>query len=355
MRPQLRQQDRGERTPLRILSNVEGLERLAPHRPIGGKAGVWAALRLFALSFRHDVILLDGNPPYLGLLCLLRWLWPFTACRLVVVDILFVRPEGWKQRLKSWVWKLLLKRVDHFIHYFKDLEGYRRHYDIGPERSSYVPFKVNFWDQLSLVDHFSSEGEYVFTGGRSLRDPDTFLRAMRLVPYPGVLLYHDRSLLEENGTPPPPRDLPGNVRAVEDDGSGESWLRHLRRARVVVITTLPSSIRAIGISTYLVAMALRKCVIITDGPATRHILGDEALLVPPGDPVALAGAIRRAWEDDALRQRTAQAGRRYAERLGGADRLLADILEVCTQVAGKGQNRVWESGSLGVQDRKVLV
>ena len=40
-------------------------------------------------------------------------------------------------------------------------------------------------------------------------------------------------------------------------------------ARVVVIATVPTTIRSAGISTYLVAMALKKCVIITDGPATR--------------------------------------------------------------------------------------
>ncbi|MCI0628017.1 MAG: glycosyltransferase family 1 protein, partial [Acidobacteria bacterium] len=82
-------------------------------------------------------------------------------------------------------------------------------------------------------------------------------------------------------------------------------------------------------SVYLLAMGLRKCVIITEGPATRGLLTDEAIIVPQSDPAALADAIRRAWDDDDLRERTANAGRRYAERLQGEARLLADIVNTC--------------------------
>ena len=86
---------------------------------------------------------------------------------------------------------------------------------------------------------------------------DTFLAAMAQVPYPGVLLYHDAALVRANGTPLDLGRLPPNVRAIEDDGSTGSWLDHMRRARLVVMTTLPDSIRAIGISSYLSTMALR--------------------------------------------------------------------------------------------------
>jgi glycosyltransferase involved in cell wall biosynthesis len=324
--------------PLRVLSNVRDLDRLPPgpevaHRYLGDGAGVLSAFRVFALSFRHDVLLLDGNPPYLWLLCLLRWLWPFGGCRLVSLDIMFVEPRGRKQRLGARLKKFLLRRVDHFIHYFMDLAAYGRYFGITPARSSYVPFKVNGWELIPPAEELSADGEYVFTGGRSLRDLDTFARAMARVPYPGVLLYHDRALMQDNGTPLSLEGLATNVRAVEDDGSLASWLGQMRGARVVVFTTLPNSIRAIGVSSYLAAMALKKCVVITDGPATRGILTDEAVLVPAADPEALAEAIRRVWEDGALRERTAAVGRRYAESLGGSERLLADVLAVCAAAA----------------------
>lgn len=324
---------------LRILSNLPTLDAYPvdglklQHTLIGENAGSWAAFRIFGQSGRNDIILLDGNEPYLWLLCLLRWLWPFSRCELVSVDIMFVKPVTLKQRLASWVMRVLLKRVDHFIHYFKDLEGYERYFGIGPERSTFVPFKINSWDAVPPLEELSSDGDVIFTGGRSLRDIDTFVAALRRVPYPGVLLYHDLHRMAENGTPLSLESLPGNVRAVEDDGSNGSWLEQMRRAKIVVLTTLPSSIRAIGVTSYLMAMAMKKCVIITDGPATRGILHDEAILVPPGDPVALADAIERVWNDPVLRETTARKGRAYAETLGGTERLFADILQVCSQIA----------------------
>ena len=323
---------------LRILSNLPTLDAYpvsglsVRHTCIRERANVWTAFSLFFRSFRQDVILLDGNESYLWLLCLLRWLWPFSRCRLVCVDIMFVKPITLKQRLASRVMRILLLRVDHFIHYFKDLEGYERYFGIGPERSSYVPFKVNSWKQVPAADELSSDGDCVFTGGRSLRDIGTFLNAMRRVRYPGVMLYHDLPRMAENGTPLSLDELPANVRAIEDDGSVGSWLEQMRRAKVVVLTTLPSSIRAIGVTSYLMAMALKKCVIITDGPATSGILRDEAILVPAGDPAALADAIERVWNDPALRESTAARGRAYAEQLGGTDRLFRDILRICGEL-----------------------
>lgn len=324
---------------LRILSNLPTLDAYpvpglaVQHACIGAHPGFWIGWTLFASSFRHDVILLDGNPPCLWLLCLLRWLWPFSRCRLVSVDIMFVKPTTRRQKLASWIMRILLCRVDHFIHYFKDLTGYKRYFGVGPERSSFVPFKVNSWECVPPEEELSADGDFIFTGGRSLRDIGTFLEAMRRVPYPGALLYHDLPRMAENGTPLDLSRLPGNVRAVEDDGSADSWLEQMRRARIVVLTTLPSSIRAIGVTSYLMAMAMKKCVIITDGPATRGILTDQAILVPAGDPAALAEAIDRVWNDPDLRERTARNGRAYAEQLGGTERLFRDILRICEQLA----------------------
>ena len=70
---------------LRVLSNLPTLDAYPVpgislrHTCIGEHAGVWAAFSLFFRSFRHDVILLDGNEPCLWLLCLLRWLCPSRA------------------------------------------------------------------------------------------------------------------------------------------------------------------------------------------------------------------------------------------------------------------------------------
>jgi glycosyltransferase involved in cell wall biosynthesis len=326
---------------LLILSNFRGLDAHPPpgvrviHQYIDNNASLRGTVRILLALFQYDVILLDGNPPCLWLLCLVRWLCPLADSRLISVDIMMVKPENRKQRFRAQVYRLLLRQVDHFIHYFKDLDGYTRYFGISPQRSTFVPFKINFWDKMPPAGELSADGDYVFTGGRSLRDLDTFIEAMRRVALPGILLYHDPACMRENGTPLSLDRLPANLRAVEDDGSADSWLAHLRGAKLVVITTLPSSIRAIGVSTYLTAMGLKKCVVITDGPGTRQVLNGEAIIVPPADPAALADALRRAWENDALRDATAAAGRKYAEKLAGTSRLYADLIEVCARVVGR--------------------
>ena len=42
--------------------------------------------------------------------------------------------------------------------------------------------------------------------------------------------------------------------------------------------------------------------------------GVEGILVPPGDPVALASAVRRVLEDRGLARRLGEAGRARSER-----------------------------------------
>jgi len=65
------------------------------------------------------------------------------------------------------------------------------------------------------------------------------------------------------------------------------------------------------------ALACARPVITADTPAARELLTDgrDALLVPPGDPSALAAAIRRVVGERGLADRIAAAGRRtYEER-----------------------------------------
>ena len=69
------------------------------------------------------------------------------------------------------------------------------------------------------------------------------------------------------------------------------------------------------------ALACARPVITADTPAARELLTDgiDALLVPAGDPHALADAVRRVAEDDALAQRIARAGRETFEARASED------------------------------------
>ena len=75
-------------------------------------------------------------------------------------------------------------------------------------------------------------------------------------------------------------------------------------------------------------MAQRKCVIVSSGLGVSDVLtGNEAIVVPAGDVLALRNAIQSAWEDSALRNRYAEAAYNYAFPLGGEDALRRSVLQ----------------------------
>lgn len=289
-------------------------------------------LRLFFRARRKDVIVLTGGTWRVIGICAMKSTLPFMPCKLIAVDFILSRPQNWKQIIAARLKGLFLKKVDRFILHFKDTRAYEEIYGIPPAKCEFIPFKVNYWETMSFDDRSSAMEEYVFTAGRSYRDFPTFIEAMRRVDYPGLLLYEEAALLKRSATDVDLSNLPANLAAAKNEGE-QSWVRYIRRAKIVVVPLLPSTMYAPGLSLYLMAMAMNKCVIVTEGLATRGMLTDEAVIVVPKDPEALAVAIRRVWQDDELRRKTAEAGRRYAEKCGGESRLLEDIVKVAAECA----------------------
>ena len=245
-------------------------------------------------------------------------LLPFLRKPIVAVDLLLNKPEGRRQRLSAFIKRLVFGRIDHFIHYFRDLSGYQKYFGIGPDRSSFVWFKPNIREHPDV--QAVADGEYVLCYGWSQRDYDTFFQAVSSLPYPAAIPRPNLAKLRFHGSrfSVDPASLAGRVAFLDEDESDASQVRLLRAARLVVLPIIRDRIRSVGITTYLNAMLLGKCVIISEGPGVSDVLSPEqAILVPPEDPAALAGAIALAWEDGELRERTARVGRLLAESLGG--------------------------------------
>lgn len=284
----------------------------------------WEFLRY---SRDADLVIVNCEVDLTMRLCLLYMLFPFLRRPLLGHDLILRRPSSLRSRLTAPIKKFLLSKVDHFTHHFHILDGYEKYYGIGPERSSYLPFKPNIRYRHSYkVD---SDGEYILCFGRSERDYDTFFQAMERLAYPAVIPTPAFDKLREHASrfTRSLAELPANVKVVDDDGSAESLIRIIEGAKLVVLPIVSLTIAPSGIGTYLNAMLMGKCVITTGGPGTSDVLKEEALLVPPENPEALAQTIGRAWEDTALRQRTAEAGRRYSESCGGEPELQQRVLE----------------------------
>jgi len=209
-------------------------------------------------------------------------------------------------------------------------------FGINAARSSAVPFKANL-----LETHHPQPGrakeEYILCFGRSLRDFDTFFDAVEQLPYPAAIPRQDPALLRAHGArfSRSMDALPTNVRILDDDGSTDSQLRLLENAKMVVLPILKSSMVASGISSCLNAMSLGKCVIGTEGPGMTDVfLHSEVVTVPPEDPVQLAAAIRRVWEDADFRKQTAEAGHRYAHTQGLEQDLYQRVVDRLVQLYG---------------------
>ena len=100
----------------------------------------------------------------------------------------------------------------------------------------------------------------------------------------------------------------------------------------------------------LEAMAAGTPVVASDLPGYRNVAstGDEAHLVPPGDPVALANSLLEVIEDKELASRLSQAGRKRAlefsmDRLAG---IYVDLYEQAIEVERQDPDRGGWRGEL---------
>jgi len=275
-----------------------------------------------------DYAVINSSGVDLLLFCLFKLLWPFGRCKVISLDTVLPVPRlaGLRDRVGLWIKTFLFKQVHIFIEYFKETEGYERHYGIPKAKFRYVPFKINRYE--AVLRTATSDAGYVFCGGNTRRDFGTLIEAARVLPFPFRIVTMGDMVINENGSTLDERDLPPNVEVVRHDGS-DSFLDHIAGARLAALPIRKANISASGIGVYLASMALGKCVVISAGPAVNGVVPDQAaVIVPPEDPAALAAAIRRVYTDDRYRQEIAERGRQYALSLKGEARLCESVIAV---------------------------
>ncbi|MBV8829782.1 MAG: glycosyltransferase [Acidobacteriaceae bacterium] len=313
-----------------ILTNLEDFP--ASWRAANGLAGTSRRVRSardtlrFYAENREAAAMINCDPAFtyrLAARCLLHR----RKLPIVAVDLVLRKPKTFRSRLFQPFRRVLLKRVNYFIHYFKDLSGYQSTFGIGPDRSSFVPFKANLF---SVLPQDLSEGSYVTCLGRTLRDFDTFFAAMETLPFEGAISQPDFKAMKAHGSrfSRPLEKLPRNVRILEDNGSRQGMADALKASKIVVLPILKESIAASGSSTCLNAMLFNRCVIGTEGPGFSDVFNKgELVCVPPEDPKQLARAIQEIWSNDDRRRKVASAGHQYALEAGDLRALFQRLID----------------------------
>ena len=291
--------------------------------------GLWGRIRAISRAFGSDYIYFDGLAvDALILLTVKRVLLPFNRTRVVVMNLLTTTPQTRGDKFRFAIIAWCLRGAWRIVQYHRDTTELQRYMRIPAERFAFIPFKVN---QLELVQNTKvTDGGYIFCGGKTRRDFDTFIAAVSQLPYPVKIVTTSNDDIRQHGSYlAEQRSLPPHVEVVRLDGSAKPFIELVAASRLVVMPIKPD-ICGVGIGVYLLGMALRKCVVISAGPSTTaDLVGDRgvdlAVLVPPENPAALRDAIQKAWTNDAWREEVAAKGHEYAQQCAGEERLLASI------------------------------
>ncbi len=137
--------------------------------------------------------------------------------------------------------------------------------------------------------------------------------------------------------PPERNDVSVSAGSFAQAAFSDDELRSAYRHSDVVVVPLKDVFQPTGYSVTLQAMACARPVVLSQikGLWAPDLLvdGENCLLVPPGDPQALAQAVRRLRADPTLARRIGDAGRRTVEQhfsIGHAEQSLVDLIEAAT-------------------------
>src|SRR5665213_375993 len=313
---------------MHVVSNVPGLERVAgpgtdvtvfSHQSCPKR---WA--RNFALlraALRADYLVIEFSLLEVEFFAVLLFLIPAGHCRLVTLDFFVAPKRKWQLPATRWA----LRRIHRMLVYFRNSETFEKMYGLPRSRFEYIPFKVNSWELVR--EAAISDGGYIFVGGRSRRDFATLFNAVKDLPYPVKLLTAHEPEIIPHGSSLAGLSIPGNVEIIYKDTDTRLFVELVANARLVVLPIRQDSTVQAGIGVYVMAMALRKCLIISEGLGVSDVLQPhQACIVPPGNAGALHNAIETLWNDDARRSEYADAAWAYASELGGEDRLRESVL-----------------------------
>lgn len=280
-----------------------------PWNPLAGRPSLFSSidpLRACDVLFRHRSALAVISYYQSGVLLVLavRRLLGFKP-KVAIVDI--GDDVGWRVRAR--IVEFCIARADAVFTFASEQASYlRRKY-----RTDNVHFLRQQVDTLFFAPGKTEEGDYLLSvGGDVSRDYETLKQA---VFESGVPIMLRTNLVQEE-----PARYPF-VKVITERRS-DAQLRELYRRAKIVVLPLKDMLHPGGITTLLEAFACGNAVVVSNSRGVRDYLrdGENCLVVPCEDPVALHSAVERLLADASLRERLGRGARAYAEAELSQDR-----------------------------------
>jgi glycosyltransferase involved in cell wall biosynthesis len=228
--------------------------------------------------------------------------------RVVAVDHLFLPPSSARAaRVKRWVERRLDAHVAVGPRVARSLE---RTYGLAAGSVRVIPNGVSPAPPDADAVPLPGPGPLVGTVARldPVKGIDVLLRAVAQLPTARL------AVVGRGAEEPALRELAAAL-GLTDRVTWLGWSDR-PRAYLPAFTVFVLASRAEGLPLSICeAMLAGLPVVATDVGSVADVVvdGETGLLVPPDDPVALAGALRRVLDDPALAARLGSAGRRRAE------------------------------------------
>jgi len=128
--------------------------------------------------------------------------------------------------------------------------------------------------------------------------------------------------------------VPNNVEIVPNDGSIEAFYGPMAQARLVVIPLRANQLRSSGQGTYLSAMFLGKCLIVSGVAGVRDLVvhGKTGIVVEPGNSGALRQAIVELWDSPVRARAIGQEANRIVASRNTHQQYMRTHLENMTEL-----------------------
>jgi glycogen synthase len=228
---------------------------------------------------------------------------------------------GRSYHLSSWIERVALENADRIIAVSKQSRAeILEHFKVKAERVVVIHngIDLNVWRRIDTGDTrraYGIEGDYILFVGRTSRQKGMthLIEAMKYVD-PGV------SLLCCTSSPDTP-EIEEEIAAKVKEQPRVKWINvYLREDQYIelyshsLVFACPSVYEPFGIIN-LEAMACERPVVASAVGGIQEVVvpGETGLLVPPGDPRALAEGLNRVLRDRQWGQRMGLAGRKRVE------------------------------------------